>query len=60
MTKKENAAREQALAELTEAQANGDIEVAHATADRVLCDLLESLGFADVVEAYNKVDKWYA
>lgn len=38
----------------------GDTEVAHAKADDVLTELLLSLGYEKVVNAYNKVPKWYA
>lgn len=37
-----------------------DVEAAHQDADDVLCDLLTALGFADVVEEWRKVPKWYA
>ena len=37
-----------------------DPELAHGWADQYLCDLLDTLGYKDVVEAWNKVDKWYA
>lgn len=37
-----------------------DQESAHVDADRVLCELLASLGHADVVDEYEKIDKWYA
>jgi len=33
---------------------------AHIDADTVLCDLLEELGFKEVVELYNKIPKWYS
>lgn len=52
--------REQAIKELKEAQSNGDQEDAHIIADNILCKLLASLGYADVVEEYKKVSKWYA
>ena len=39
---------------------NGDTEAAHSNADKVLCDLLVSLGYKDVVEDYQRVEKWYA
>ena len=42
------------------AQGNCDVESAHADADKVLCDLLEALGYKKIVEEYNKVEKWYA
>jgi hypothetical protein len=54
------AVRAAALQELVEWQACGDTEVAHASADIVLCELLTALGFDDVVKQYNKIDKWYA
>lgn len=38
----------------------GDPEVDHGNADDVLCDFLNSIGFKRAVEAYNKIDKWYA
>lgn len=45
---------------LKEAQNNCDTESAHAEADCVLCDLLNDLGYTAIVEAYDKVEKWYA
>jgi hypothetical protein len=40
---------------------NGDdFEAGHAKADDILCQLLESLGYQDVVEAFKKVGRWYA
>ena len=42
------------------AQENTDVELAHVDADDVLCDLLEALGYNNVVEEYHKVEKWYA
>ncbi len=39
---------------------NDDTECAHVEADNILCELLEKLGYKDVVEKYNKVSKWYA
>lgn len=50
----------QAIDELQTAQSNGDTEIAHAYADDILCQLLTALGHADVVDEYQKVDKWYA
>ena len=52
--------REEAIAKLRKCAEDEDVEVAHDDADRVLCELLESLGYADVVEAWHKVPKWYA
>lgn len=36
-----------------------DHEVDHAKADIILCDLLVSLGYKEVVEAWKKVKKFY-
>ena len=54
--------REKALLALSEALelGKGDPEIAHVNADEVLCELLTSLGFSDVVEEFKKVPKWYA
>lgn len=37
-----------------------DTERAHSEADETLCDVLTSLGYEEIVEAWRKVDKWYA
>jgi hypothetical protein len=37
-----------------------DVERDHLKADDILCDLLRSLGYEDVVQAYLNVEKWYA
>ena len=37
-----------------------DQEYAHIYADKVLCILLNNLGHKDIVDAYNKIGKWYA
>ena len=37
-----------------------DPEAAHILADRILCDLLIALGYADVVDEWHKIEKWYA
>jgi len=52
--------REEAMALLVGEQNSGDWEGAHANADRVLCELLKALGYADVVDEWEKVGKWYA
>lgn len=48
------------MSELTEAAANDDTEAAHMDADNSLIEFIRALGFDDVVEAYDKVNKWYA
>lgn len=62
MTKKHEIeeARERALAHIKTAQKSGDPESAHGDADDALCDLLIALGHKDVVEEWEKVEKWYA
>ena len=49
--------RDKALIKLRKLQKNENIELAHCGADHVLCDLLETLGFKDVVQEYYKVEK---
>lgn len=54
--------KEQAIAKLKEIQNcdDGDRESWHRDADIVLCELLTSLGYEDVVTEWYKVLKWYA
>lgn len=52
--------KEEAIKKLLEIQKSVDIEIAHGDADDVLCDLLISLGYEDVVIEYNAIEKWYA
>ena len=51
--------KEEALKLLEEAD-NGDPETSHTAADDVLCKLLDSLGYREVVDRYSKIVKWYA
>lgn len=37
-----------------------DTEDAHARADVLMCELLESLGYKEGVAIYKAMDKWYA
>jgi len=52
--------REEAVEKLKGLQGPGDTESNHIMADEVLCQLLNSLGFQDVVSEYSKIDMWYA
>lgn len=52
--------REQAIALLKAQQKNRDTENAHGDADDILCELLTTLGYEDVVAEWRKVKKWYA
>ena len=37
-----------------------DVEDDHREADQVLCELLSELGYDDVVNLYQQIEKWYA
>ena len=37
-----------------------DIEEAHGKADDILCKALKQLGYNELVDLYEKVDKWYS
>ena len=42
------------------AQKSTDIETSHYDADNALCELLNELGYENIVKEYEKVRKWYA
>ena len=37
-----------------------DIEMAHIRADEVLCTLLRNLGYNDIIDVYENIDKLYS
>ena len=37
-----------------------DIEQGHSEADKLMCAVLESLGYGDGIEIFRKMEKWYA
>lgn len=37
-----------------------DEEKAHIEADKILCDFLVTLGYAVLIDEFNKIKKWYA
>jgi hypothetical protein len=37
-----------------------DEEVCHGLADDLLCQILNDLGYNDIVEEFEKLPKWYA
>lgn len=39
---------------------NGDTEGNHRQADYILSEFLGYLGYQDIVDSYNVIDKWYA
>jgi len=51
---------QEAIEKLKECQKSGDPERAHGESDKVLCNLLISLGYSDVVSEWAKVPKWYS
>lgn len=51
---------ERILTEMKELEGPGDAEACHSMADALLCEMLVILGYDEIVEAWNKVDKWYA
>jgi hypothetical protein len=38
----------------------GDTEAIHVLADGYLCDFLRVLGYNNIVDAYESLEKWYA
>lgn len=52
--------REEAISALKKAQRKLDEEATHVEADEVLCSLLRSIGYHDVVDEWDLVPKWYA
>lgn len=36
-----------------------DIGGNHVEGDRILCEILQLLGYYDIVSAYDKIEKWY-
>ena len=44
----------------TKCQRMDNTEMAHRTADYVLCEFVKQLGYGDMVEEYEKVDAWFA
>jgi len=52
--------KDEALAALEELAQTEDFEVAHVGADEILCKFLSEIGHADIVEAWDKIGKWYA
>ena len=38
---------------------DADIEAAHGKADDILCGVLDKLGYTEIVDLYNSIEKWY-
>ncbi len=47
------------MKELAETE-NWDKETTHSDADDLLCELLIILGYSDVANNFEEIDKWYA
>lgn len=45
---------------LVDLQKDTDLEAAHVRADAILLDILRDFGLEDIIEEYEKIDKWYA
>lgn len=60
MRKKKADIIKEAVEKMKECVNNGDTEVAHLDADDILCDVLTQLGYKELVDLYEKVNKWYA
>ena len=60
MTKKQKEEIAEAIYQLKDLQESNDTESAHAEADGILCTVLKVLGHSELVEEYEKVEKWYA
>lgn len=52
--------RRKLIEKLHRCQENVDIEDAHYIADQVLVNALTLLGESELVDEWNKVEKWYA
>ena len=57
MNKKLN---EKYLKQMNELKNNDDYESSHVTADDILCELLDELGYTDLIKVFNELPKWYA
>ena len=51
--------KEQALEELAQCL-EMDEEGGHSWGDHILCEFLKAQGHSDLVEAWEKIDKWYS
>ena len=52
--------KEEVIIELKKLQDYGDTEIDHLIADELICEFLISLGHKDIVDEYEKINKWYA
>lgn len=59
LTKKQRQALMKTVKEINELQYVRETDEAHQSADDALCKLLRVLGCGEVVDAFEKVEKWY-
>jgi hypothetical protein len=52
--------REEYIEKLRKLNELGDTEAGHALADDLLVEILIKLGYQDIVDEYESIDKWYA
>lgn len=51
---------EEAVKKMKDLSEVDDEEVAHAEADRILCEMLINVGYVELVEAWDKIHKFYS
>lgn len=59
MTPKDFAEAMRIIADQADAD-DGDVEEAHARADRLMLVVLRELGYADGADIFDRMSKWYA
>lgn len=48
------------LSQMKELRYEDDTEHAHVVADEILCNLLDELGYKELVDAFDDLDRWYS
>ena len=48
------------LTQMKELEQEDDTERVHVVADGILCELLEELGYIELVATFRALHKWYA
>lgn len=51
---------DEAIKEMTNLLSINDPEISHSEADKILCKVLRESGYNELIDIYEKVDKWYA
>ena len=60
MKKKKEDIIKETVERLEAIEKSGDTEGGHIEADDILCEVLKDLGCQEIVDAFEKLDKWYA